>query len=156
MTKSIEVSFNTLNGKGDILKLNEGRINELLQQLSPGAPLIDVDDIERILQQESFFLVGAWIEHSPSNHELIGIGIVFLREILMQYTAYIEDFVIHKDYRGMGIGKTLGQHLIDVAKLNKVGATRLTSGNDRHGGHALWKSLGFEARNSTVFVRNFK
>lgn len=156
MTKSIKVSFNTLNGKGDILKLNEGRINELLQQLSPNAPPINVDDVERILQQESFFLVGAWIEHSPSNHELIGVGIIFLRETLMRHAAYIEDFVVHKDYRGMGIGKALGQHLIDIARSNKVGDTNLTSGNQRDDGHALWKSLGFKSKDSTVFVHNLK
>ena len=79
-------------------------------------------------------------------------GTIFFREVLMHSKGYIEDFVVHKDYRGMGIGKNLAKYLLGIAKDKGVDVVYLTSGNQRKSGHALWKRLGFQSRDSTCFV----
>lgn len=69
--------------------------------------------------------------------------------------ASVEDVVVASAYQGQGIGSTLLQRIIDFAK-NKLAPIdlRLTSNPSRTEANALYQALGFEQRETNVYVMN--
>ncbi len=148
-----DITIELLNGRCALIVNNEKRITELLKQLSKNAPEdITTDDIERMLAQDDYYMFAAIINNGRSSNGLIvGIGIIFFREILMGYTGYIEDVVVDNKYRGIGVGLILGKRMIEIASSKRVRVIHLRSGNQRKAAHRLWLSLGFKPADSTSF-----
>lgn len=57
---------------------------------------------------------------------------------------YIPDLIVSSDYRRAGIGKSLINHCVMMAKKKKCFRMRLESGNKRIIAHKFYDSLGFE------------
>lgn len=57
---------------------------------------------------------------------------------------YIPDLIVSFDHRRAGIGKSLINHCIMMAKKKKCFRIRLESGNKRIAAHKFYDSLGFE------------
>lgn len=146
MSDDIEVCI--LNESKDIIKHNEAVINILCRQLSSRfSSDLKASDIERMVSQEEFYLVGALIKIRKPE-EIVGLGIIFFRKILMGHLGFVHDVVVKKEFRGAGIATDIGQFLIKMAIDKNVSEIHLTSGNHRKTAHKLWLSLGFEYRDS--------
>jgi ribosomal protein S18 acetylase RimI-like enzyme len=57
---------------------------------------------------------------------------------------YIPEMVVSKDHRGLGIGKSLMESCVKIAKKKKCFRIRLESGNKRKEAHQFYKKIGFE------------
>jgi ribosomal protein S18 acetylase RimI-like enzyme len=57
---------------------------------------------------------------------------------------YIPDLIVSSDHRRVGIGKSLINHCIMMAKKKKCFRIHLESGNRRIIAHKFYASLGFE------------
>lgn len=92
------------------------------------------------------------IEHEG---KVVGFGsiIIFLTPV-HGFKGRIEDVVIHKDHRGQGLGKKLAKELIKIAKSKNVRSIHLTSKPSRAAAHNLYKTLGFEQKDTGVYVLN--
>jgi len=63
----------------------------------------------------------------------------------------VEDVVVDKNYRRMGLGTKLMEKLLEKGKELKVFAVELTSNPQREGARRLYQKLGFELLETGVF-----
>ena len=69
--------------------------------------------------------------------------------------AWIEDVVVDQNYRGKGYGKVMIEKVIELCR-NKGNVTlMLTSRPSRVAANQLYKSLGFETRETNVYKMSF-
>lgn len=66
--------------------------------------------------------------------------------------AGVEDVVVGSAFRGRGLGRALMEHIIDYARTELPGTDiHLTSRPQRTAANALYRSLGFERRETNVY-----
>ncbi len=154
-----EITIEILNSYSYLFAHNIENINEMLKQLSPNAPTISAYDIRRMIEQEDFFVfVAVKKRGKPRGYsdKIVGLGIIFFRETLMRSAGFIEDVIVEEHYRKHGVGRSICQKMIGLARARDTHAIYLTSGKQRKGGHGLWRSLGFEEKNSTRFILSLR
>lgn len=59
-------------------------------------------------------------------------------------SAWIEDMVVHEDFRGRGIGKALLTHVSEWAKENRVGRLQLLADADNESALGFYDQLGWQ------------
>ena len=69
------------------------------------------------------------------------------------HELYIPELIVIKKYQNQGIGTSLINACISLAKKKKCSKIRLESGIQRTEAHLFYKNLGFESR-SLSFVKN--
>lgn len=82
---------------------------------------------------------------------IIGLGSINMFHTILGKHATIEDMVIDEKYRGQGLGKRLGEQLIDLAKKARVVSIELTTRPSREAAIKLYEKLGFEKRKTNVY-----
>jgi ribosomal protein S18 acetylase RimI-like enzyme len=65
--------------------------------------------------------------------------------------AYLDHLVVAPGCGRQGIGRALVQHAIAEAKAAGASRVDLTAGEQKEAGHALYRSLGFRERETTMF-----
>jgi ribosomal protein S18 acetylase RimI-like enzyme len=65
--------------------------------------------------------------------------------------ARIEDVVVDADARGQGVGEQLTREAVRLAELAGARHVELTSRPSREAAHRLYRRLGFEPHDTTVF-----
>lgn len=79
--------------------------------------------------------------------EILGaITVLYEKKIIHNggIVAHIEDFVVHKDHRGKGIGKELMNHAIEDSRKNKVYKVILDCKDDMI---TYYEKFGYESKN---------
>lgn len=69
--------------------------------------------------------------------------------------AWIEDVVVGKEYRGLGVGERLTEHAIEFVKQEEVPLLMLTSNPKRIAANGLYQKLGFERKETNVYRMTF-
>lgn len=82
------------------------------------------------------------------GNRVIGLGAVSFKDNLWQEgtIAYVEELVVHEDYRGRGIRSRLLEHLIGLARDRDCRRIELDSAFHRAEAHRLYERHGFEKR----------
>ena len=65
--------------------------------------------------------------------------------------AWIEDVVVDEASRELGLGRMLVAHAIDFCRQQQVDTLMLTSNPKRIAANALYRSLGFEQKETNVY-----
>ena len=86
---------------------------------------------------------------------IVGCATLCVYESPSGRKASVEDVVVSSAFRGQGIGRTLLQRIIDFAgsKLTPIDL-HLTSNPSRAEANALYRALGFEKRDTNVYMMN--
>ena len=87
--------------------------------------------IERIIAGSHCFCIAL------EENQIIGIGRAISDGII---DAYIQDVVVHENYRRQGIGTALVQHIIDILTKNGIDWIGLIASP---GSESLYRKLGF-------------
>ena len=70
--------------------------------------------------------------------------------------VWVEDVVVMNEYRGAGLGRRLINHAIEYCKANYAPCTlMLTSNPARVAANELYRSSGFEPKQTNVYKMNF-
>ena len=76
--------------------------------------------------------------------KIVGLAsLVFLPRLNQKLELWIPELVVDKNYRRKGVGKSLIQSCIYIAKKKKCFRIRLESGNKKKGSHKFYEKLGF-------------
>ena len=67
---------------------------------------------------------------------------------------YLSEICTHPDYRGMGYGKLLLNKIEEIAKEKCCSYIFLNSSKKRVIAHKLYKSLGYEERDSSIYKKD--
>lgn len=141
-----------------IKKINNGidkKINSFLAELYGmyynRNRTTDERKLKQIIKQDNVWLLGAFIEN-----DLVGIVLVYkVRTLTRKFLAF-EEFVIDKDYRGMGIGKELANGIIEFGKKLNVDFIECVTKQDNEIAQKLYFGLGFEDRKNLALRLNLK
>ena len=126
-------------------------IARLLGQLTSQPVAFTDDDLRAICQSENCRLMMMYADNEP-------VGMVTVGHYLAPTgcKAWIEDVVLDFSMRGRGLGRTLVSHAIDYAQTLAPCTLMLTSRPSRIEANALYRSAGFEQRETKVYKMEIK
>lgn len=108
---------------------------------------IDQRDIDEVLSQgNDFICVCCW-----DNESLVGMASLATYKVISGYKGMVEDVVVSEIMRGKGIGRKLMGMLISEGQKLNLSEILLFSGHHRKPAISLYKSLGFNLKNSGMF-----
>jgi ribosomal protein S18 acetylase RimI-like enzyme len=139
------MSFTVGIAKNPTNELLDG-LNHLLPQLSSSAPPLTIEDLERLITADSVTLMVA-----ENEGVIVGTLTLVIFPIPTGIRAWIEDVVVDKDTRGLGVGAALTMAAVDVAASHGARTVDLTSRPSREAANALYVKLGFEPRETNVY-----
>ena len=85
------------------------------------------------------------------ENKIIGYASLHIIEKVNRRSCLIEDVVISKEYRGIGIGKILINHIIDFSKTKKCDKIILNSSESNI---RFYEKLGFTKNEVQMIIRN--
>ena len=92
---------------------------------------------------------------AESGGEVVGMVTLCVFTTLTGPKAYLDHLVVDPGRRRQGVGRALVEHAIAVAKAAGASRIDLTAGDGQEAGRALYASLGFTRRDTTVFRLRF-
>jgi ribosomal protein S18 acetylase RimI-like enzyme len=121
----------------------EGRDREHVQAL---LKLLSQDALVRSEDAPTFV--------AERDGRVVGMVTLCVFRTLTGPKAYLDHLVVARDWRRRGIGRALMQYAIEHA--GAAGASRidLTANAEKQAGHALYRSLGFQERDTASFRLN--
>ena len=123
-------------------------INLLLHELSINLGSIDRDRVNSLLEDGRLTLFAA----TDEDDHLAGMLTLTFCPTLTDDKFWIEDVIVHNEFRGQGIGKALVRAAVDYVKESgQPYRIYLTSNPSRTAARNLYRSEGFEEYNTGVF-----
>lgn len=119
-------------------------IARLLPQLSRTA-VFDRDRIDAIIEHDATDLFVASI-----NGEIVGMATLVTFPLPTGLRGHVEDVVVDVDNRGLGIARLLLEAMTEAARDRKLRTLDLTSRPARESALRLYKSVGFEPRDTNA------
>ena len=90
------------------------------------------------------------------GERIVGMAGLYILQKFGKRIAHVEDVVVHDEYRGQGLGKSLMEAVIAMARENDVAALHLTSQPKREAANKLYQKLGFEKCETNVYKLKLK
>lgn len=123
-------------------------IDLLLHELSPSLGTIDKDRVNRLLEEGRLTLFAA----EDDNGRFTGMLTLTFCPTLTGDKYWIEDVIVHDEFRGHGIGKALVKAAVShVKQSGQPYRIYLTSNPSRTAARNLYRSEGFEEYDTGVF-----
>lgn len=120
-------------------------VNRLLKEFSPDSTPLEFEKLRQICRDDFMFVA------RNAKNEIVGMTTLIIYRKPTGLVGLVEDVIVTEKCRGMGAGRKLMKLLIEVATHRQVESLELTSNPRRIAARALYKSLGFEARDTTCF-----
>jgi ribosomal protein S18 acetylase RimI-like enzyme len=118
----------------------------LLPQVSRRGPGVTRERIERVLAHAGTSVIVARVDG-----QIVGSATLVRLVTLVGQFGYVEEVVVDESARGLGIGTALLGALIDLARRDGLDFVELTSRPAREAANALYRSIGFELRETNVY-----
>lgn len=130
--------------KTDINDTVRHQITELYKQLNDS---LKQSPLHQILQEDNHIIFAI----CSIDQKIIGIALMATYKVISGHRGMVEDVVVDINHRGKGIGRKLMERLLEEAKNRHLDGVILFSGHHRKAATNLYKSLGFELRDSGVY-----
>ncbi len=125
-------------------------VNELLPQLSASSVHLSEADFVSLISSE-----GSRVFVAKDEDVVIGMLSLVVFSIPTGIKAWIEDVVVDEKARGKGVGKLLMEHALKLAESLGAKSVDLTSRPSREVANKLYRSLGYELRDTNVYRYKF-
>jgi len=126
-------------------------VTRLVPQLSRSSPPPDRRALESIVASGASTLLVASAPTRPVRGKIIGMLTLVTFDIPTGTRAVIEDVVVDEQARGRGIGGALTREAVAIAAVRGAKTVDLTSRPEREAANRLYRSIGFEQRNTNVY-----
>jgi ribosomal protein S18 acetylase RimI-like enzyme len=120
-------------------------LNRLLPQLSSTAKALEIGDLEEIVAAETTLFL-AYVDEIAVGT----LSLIFYRTP-SGLRSRIEDVVVDRSARGHGLGRALTRAAVDAARRRGARSIDLTSRPSRVAANELYKSEGFQLRESASY-----
>lgn len=117
----------------------------LMPQLSSSAPAPSAEWLRQLIDSDSVMFV------AESEDEIVGSLTLVLTRIPVGLKAWIEDVVVDENHRGKRIGEHLSLAAVEFAQKANARNINLESRPSREAAHKLYKRIGFEERETSVY-----
>jgi ribosomal protein S18 acetylase RimI-like enzyme len=125
------------------------QINRLVPQLKPAWPPITDDRLDVLLASPTRVYVAT---DDDDEDGIVGLALLVPHHHVPGLRFHVEDVVVDVAHRGAGIGRALLTTAMADAP-DEVLSFDLRSHRSRTAAHRLYRSLGFEPSETTVFRR---
>ena len=123
-------------------------INQLIHQLNPDLSPTTTDHTQKIIDHSNSFLITA----QTDDQQIVGmIFFTYFPQPIGKNKAMIEDFVVEKSFRKMGIGRKLMEFAVNKAKSLNCNYIELTSNANRCEANDFYKKNGFIFRETNCY-----
>jgi ribosomal protein S18 acetylase RimI-like enzyme len=136
----LEINFS----QNDIAPEDMPAINSLVAQLSSTPKNITFEQIQKVMKSGFIFT-------ARNNNNLVGITTLTLIHKPTASFGTVEDVVVDKNFRQMGIAKSLMNQLIKKAKELGLNYIDLTSSPKKEVANKLYPSLNFQLRKTNYY-----
>lgn len=125
----------------------------LIPQLSTKTPLLSQAQVAAVVDQPGVFVFVFRPDEAAADgsRPILGLLTLAMFRIPTGLRAWIEDVVVDGEARGQGAGRALNQAALEHAKLMGARTVELTSRPSREAANHLYKSIGFEIRETNVY-----
>lgn len=96
-------------------------------------------------------LVARLASDGETRGDIVGTLTLVVFRIPTGMRAWIEDVVVDESARGRGVGESLTEHALDVARDAGAKTVDLTSRPSRDAANRLYQRLGFTLRDTNVY-----
>ncbi len=140
-----------------VSEVTEG-LYEALKRLVPQLGVHKVpptrQELEELVESESSTLLIA--SESGGKAPILGMLCLIVYRVPTGTRSVIEDVVVDESARGLGIGEALVRHALDLAHGSGAEGVSLTSNPQRHAANHLYRSIGFELRQTNPYFYRFR
>jgi ribosomal protein S18 acetylase RimI-like enzyme len=131
---------------------------EALQRLVPqlGAHKLPPsrEELRALIESEASVLLTA--RDPDEQGPITGILCLIIYSVPTGVRALIEDVVVDDAHRRKGIGEALVRHAIDMARQAGADGVSLTSNPRREAANQLYRSMGFQLRQTNPYYYSLK
>ncbi len=120
-------------------------LNRLLPQLSSTAKALEIGDLEKIVAADTALFL-AYVDEVAVGT----LSLIFYRTP-SGLRSRIEDVVVDRSARGHGLGRALTRAAVEAARMRGARSVDLTSRPSRVAANELYKSEGFQLRESASY-----
>lgn len=121
-------------------------LGRLLPQVSKSAAPLSRDRIRTVLASPSTYIVTAAVDG-----DVVGMALLCVCTTLKGQFGLVEEVAVDDSARGKHIGVHLMVTLLEYASALGLGFVELTSRSSREAANGLYRSLGFELRETNVY-----
>lgn len=118
----------------------------LIPQLSKSSPPPTLSELAEMIESDSSHVLIA-----SEDGVVLGTLTLVVFRIPTGVRAWIEDVVVDEAGRGKGIGESLNQFALDLARTLGAKTVDLTSRPSREAANRLYQRIGFVARETNVY-----
>lgn len=123
------------------------QVKDLFNQLNSS---IEQVNLAEVFKPENNITFAYYMD--KENHKVVGIALMCAYTVVSGYKGWVEDVVVDKAYRGRGIGRKLMEKLVDEGRKKGLSEILLFSADKRIEAISLYKSLGFQQKESRIYV----
>ncbi|MCG2461414.1 GNAT family N-acetyltransferase [Flavobacteriaceae bacterium F89] len=120
------------------------QVTELYKQLSTDIVQLSLKEI--LEEKDNMALVVC-----KEENQVVGIAMMAMYKVISGHKGMIEDVVVDQSHRGKGIGRKLMEKLLEEGRNRSLDEILLFSGHHRTPAITLYKSLGFQLKNSGLY-----
>lgn len=120
------------------------RLRALFSQLNSEIKQWDIDQV--LVENNTIVFVVC-----KEDDDILGMASMATYKVISGHKGMIEDVVVDPDHRGKGIGRELMQKLLEEGERLGMNEILLFSGHHRVPAITLYKSLGFQLKDSGLY-----
>jgi ribosomal protein S18 acetylase RimI-like enzyme len=128
-------------------------LQTLIPQLTENNHPPSMNDLTDLINSGSSILFVAR-EKDKLSH-IVGSGCLTVYRVPTGIRAIIEDVIVDRSVRGQGIGESLVQNLLNLAKEKGARGVGLTSNPKREAANRLYQRMGFKLRDTNTYYFKF-
>ena len=122
-------------------------LQRLVPQLSRSNPPPSLDTVRAMLAHQAITQFVA----RDDGGEIVGVSTLAVFPIPTAWRAWVEDVIVDEAVNGQGIGRRLTEAMLARAKELGCTTVDLTSRPSREAANALYRKVGFQARETNVY-----
>lgn len=123
----------------------QNQVSELFKQLSPNKRQSRLNEV--LTENNKVSVLACFI-----GDRIVGIASMAVYRVISGSKGWIEDVVVDKDYRGMGIGRKLIEKLLAISIEQQLIEVLLFTEEHRTSAIELYEKLGFNKRDSNIYI----
>jgi|SRR5690554_371752 len=132
----------------DVKEAIAKEVKDLFSQLNPSIEQVNLSEVFKPENNITF----AYCMDRENNNKVVGIALMCAYTVVSGFKGWVEDVVVDKAYRGRGIGRKLMEKLVDEGREKGLSEILLFSADKRIEAISLYKSLGFQQKESRIYV----
>jgi ribosomal protein S18 acetylase RimI-like enzyme len=133
--------------ENDIEVNDVSALNRLLRQLNPDSLDIGFKNFSDIMQTSTIIT----LRDTNKDNVLVGMGMLLAIRKLYYSFGSIEEVVVDKSYRGLGLGKAIVKRLVNRGRYLGMKYIALTSSPDKIVANKLYQSIGFKIPRTNLY-----